>query len=206
MMRNDISVIVASLALRQSDAISRGFPHARDTCDKPRMPRIESRNARPPRRGAVKLSELVGKAIAPLAGRRGFATADLIAAWPTIAGTRFSDCTRPEKLQWPRGSANDGKSASLIVRVDGPRAVLFQHEAGQIIERVNTFLGYAAVSEIRIVQGPVEKDRTKATPSGADLSPEAEARLGAAILPVESDPLRSALGRLGRNVLREQGR
>ena len=152
------------------------------------------------------LSELVGKALAPFATRRGVAAADLAAAWPTIIGSRFADCTRPEKIVWPRGDANEGKPAVLIVRIDGPRAVLFQHETGQVVERVNAFLGYAAIGQVRIVQGPVAaaaKEVRKATPS---LAPDTEAHLVVTVAKVEGEPLRAALERLGRGVLGDSRR
>lgn len=161
---------------------------------------------RPRRRGPVRLSELVGKAIAPVIARRGFATADIVSAWPSLAGVAFARCTRPEKILWPRGDASERSPAMLVVRVDGPRAILFQHETGQIVERINAFLGYAAIGQIRIVQGPVAA--TKPTPAAAPrtLPPEEEARLSATVAAVDSTPLRAALERLGRGVLGEEAR
>ena len=157
-------------------------------------------------RGPVLLAELVGKAIGPLAARRGFGTADLIAAWPEIVGARFADCTRPDKIAWPRGTANESKPAHLVVRVDGPAAVLFQHETGQVVERVNAFLGYAAIGQIRIVQGAVGKADSYAPVPPTPIDAEDEARLGAALAPVDNDALRSALDRLGRGVLANKPR
>jgi hypothetical protein len=159
-----------------------------------------------PRRGPVALSELVGKAIGRLASRRGFATADLIAAWPGIVGARFADCTRPEKIAWPKGEANEWRTAVLIVKVDGPRAVFFQHEAGQVIERVNAFLGYAAIGRIRIVQAPVAAVTGQAPRVEVPLDAEEEARLGRALAGVENEGLRSALDKLGRGVLKDKSR
>jgi hypothetical protein len=171
------------------------------------MPETVSRKVgRGHRRGAVKLSDLVGKAIAPLAGPRRLAAAELAAAWPTIAGPRFANCTRPEKIHWRSGASNEGKPGVLAIRVDGPSAVLLQHEAGQIVERVNAFLGYAAIREVRILQGPLGKTTAATTTPTADLGPETELLLGKTVSPVETDSLRKALERLGRNVLREQGR
>jgi hypothetical protein len=158
------------------------------------------------RRGPVRLAELVGKAIGPLAAKRGFATADLIAAWPEIAGARFADCTRPDRIAWPKGTANEGRPAVLVVRVDGPAAVLFQHEAGQIVERTSAFLGYAAIDRVRIVQGPVGKMDARSPAPPAALSGEDAAHLDTALAPVHNDALRTALGRLGRGVLANKSR
>jgi hypothetical protein len=152
------------------------------------------------RRGPVMLAELVGRVLDPATARRGFATADLIAAWPEIVGARYADCTRPEKIVWPRGKDATGDAGTLHLRVDGPRAILIQHELDQIIERINRFLGYAAIAKVRLVQAPVQSPgpgRRGERP----LAAEEEARLGAAISGVEDDGLKAALDRLGRGVL-----
>ena len=110
------------------------------------------------------LTELVGKVLAPVTARRGLATADLIAAWPDIVGARYADWTRPEKIVWPRNRGaveGAGEPALLVLRVDGPRAVLIQHETSQIVEKVNSFLGYGAIGQLRIVQGPVAAPRRR---------------------------------------------
>jgi hypothetical protein len=162
---------------------------------------MAEKSGNPNRRGAVKLSELVGKALDPIVARRGFASADLAATWSEIAGSRYADCTAPEKVQWPRGAAEGAGGGTLVLRVDGPRAVLIQHELGQIIERVNRYFGYAAVAKVKLVQGPVVQTRPAPPPSPAKLDPAVENGLAKTISEVESDPLRAALDRLGRGVL-----
>lgn len=153
-------------------------------------------------RGPVKLSDVIGRVLDPVTARRGLGTADLIAAWPAIIGARFAEFTRPEKIAWPRGG-DDAATApgTLVLRAEGPRAVLVQHEAAQIIEKVNGFLGYAAVGRVRIVQAPVAANDRPPPPSPPALSAEDDARLDEAVARVEDDRLREALGRLGRGVL-----
>lgn len=158
------------------------------------------------RRGPVMLGELVGRILDPVTKQRGFATTDLIAAWPEIVGQKFADCTRPEKIVWPRGEEMVGAPALLILRVDGPRAIFVQHEAGQIVERVNAFLGYGAVGHIRIIQAPVMGASPVEAPMDAPLDAEAEARLAQAIATVPEGGLRAALDKLGRGVLGDRCR
>jgi hypothetical protein len=155
------------------------------------------------RRGPMILAELVGRVLDPVSGRRGFATADLIAAWPDIVGAKYAECTRPKKIVWPRDEDASADGGVLHLTVDGPRAVLIQHELGQIIERINAFLGYAAIARIRIVQGTVATRRERRE-EAAPLDSAAEARLGAAVAGVEDDGLRAALARLGRGVLQRR--
>ena len=151
------------------------------------------------RRGATKLSELVARVLDPVTARRGFATADLVAAWPEIVGRRIAEGTRPQKIVWPRGDDTGMDGGVLHLAVDGPRAVLIQHEVDQIVERVNAFLGYAAVARVRLIQAPVAGPAE--TPAPRPLDPEGEARLSDAVAGVEDDGLRDALARLGRGVL-----
>ena len=47
--------------------------------------------------------------------------------------------------------------ATLVLRVDGARALDVQYKARQIIERINAYFGYAAVAELRIVQAPMRQ-------------------------------------------------
>ncbi len=44
-----------------------------------------------------------------------------------------------------------------MLRVEGPRAIEVQHRVGQILERVNLYFGYRAITEMRILQAPVAK-------------------------------------------------
>jgi hypothetical protein len=157
------------------------------------------------RRGAVAISELIGKVIDPVTKRRGFATTDIIAAWREIVGPRFAEWTRPEKIVWPKGEEMEGAPALLVLRVDGPRAVLVQHEAGQIVERVNAFLGYGAIGNVRIIQAPV-RTAGKADSPAPRLTPEDESRIAASVSEVEHEGLRTALGRLGRGVMGDRRR
>ncbi len=153
-------------------------------------------------RGAQPLSALVGRVISPVARKRGFAAADLIAAWTEVVGGELAECTRPEKIVWPRGEANSELPGVLTLRVDGPRAVIVQHQIGQIVERVNAFFGYAAVGQVRLVQAPLGRSAKPARREERRLAPEDEARLKSAINGVEDQSLREALDRLGRGVLK----
>ena len=100
----------------------------------------------------------------------------------------------------------------LELKVDGPAAALIQHQAGEILARVNLFLGDGAVSRLRIVQGPVRRAATGQSAAKAaqarrrraqPLDAGVEAELEAGLDPLAEGPLKAALRRLGREVLRE---
>jgi hypothetical protein len=95
----------------------------------------------------------------------------------------------------------EGTPALLVLRVDGPRAILIQHEASQIVERVNNFLGYGAIGRLRIVQAPVGNAAPTRPSSPPHLSPSDEMRLHQAVADLAPGPLRTSLEELGRNVI-----
>lgn len=149
------------------------------------------------------MAELAGGVLEPVLARRAGMTVDLIAAWPEIAGHPHGEYTRPEKIVWPRKASDDDpfQPGMLVVACDGARAVLFQHELDQCLERVNTFFGFTAVARIRIVQKPVRPHRTPRARSLPTLEPEARARLDRIVGGIDDDGLRERLERLGRGVL-----
>lgn len=131
----------------------------------------------------------------------GFSTATLITEWPTIVGTEMAAWTAPERLKWPRLAedadggepARSRSRATLVLRVDQARALDVQYKARQIIERINAYFGYAAVSEIRIIQGPVVQ-HTEPGPSPKAVLKRQMAREAGG---TASEPLGAALARLG---------
>ena len=134
----------------------------------------------------------------------GFSAASLITDWPAIAGKDLARYTAPERLKWPRvtehaddddGSSRMGRSgATLILRVDGARALNVQYGARQIMERINAYFGYAAVAELRVIQGPVAAPPTR---RGTKLPAEP---LTQEVAGIGDSGLRDALARLGAEV------
>lgn len=151
------------------------------------------------------LADLIGKAMETACRKRGFATADLVACWPDIVGDKYAARTRPDSLNWPRPrgeSTSEGavEPATLVIATDGPTALFIQHEVPQIMERINMFFGWAAVGRIRIVQKPIQVERTKQRRQPRALTSEEEAALRGSLGHLENDKLRVALEKLGRAV------
>ncbi len=139
----------------------------------------------------------------PVARARGFATMTLLSEWGAIAGAELAGFTMPDRVVWPTRSGDGDDTglprgwrpngATLILKVEGPRAVEVQHRADKIIERVNTYFGYRAVTELRILQAPVGRAAHR-----SPVPPEPKA----AVIPepvaaIENEGLRRALSRLG---------
>lgn len=124
--------------------------------------------------------------------------------WREVVGETLARVSEPVKLIQPRGTKL-GSGATLELRVDGPAAAIVQHQAEDIIERVNLTLGSGAVARLRIVQGLIRRAARPGKASRAkpplDAAREAELKAGLACAP--EGPLKTALLKLGRGVMRD---
>ncbi len=133
--------------------------------------------------------------------KRGAAFAALIADWHNAVGPALAESSLPERLTRATG---DGAPAGgvLTVRVaSGGAALEFQHAHTQLVERINGYLGFAAVARIVIRQAPLPPGVAPAVPPPAKrLSPADTQDIAAVVATVEDDLLRSTLERLGRGI------
>jgi hypothetical protein len=151
----------------------------------------------------IPVSDLASALLDPVLRRRAGLSVDLVQSWPEIVGERLASRTRPEKIAWPRRLHEDDpfEPATLVIACEGPAALHVQHETGEIISRANSFLGFAAIGRVKIVQKPV----SPATPSRKKaLRPLAEAerrRIESLTSGIDDPGLRESLERLGASIL-----
>src|SRR6187549_2657893 len=102
----------------------------------------------------VAVNDLASEILDPVLRKRAGISIGLVQSWEEIVGPRLAKSSRPEKIQWPRRMADDDpfEPAVLVIACEGGAALHIQHETGEIIGRVNAFLGFSAVGRIRIVQ------------------------------------------------------
>lgn len=160
-----------------------------------------------PRGNPVPVSDLATAILDPVLRRRAGISIGLVQEWEEIVGPRLAGRSRPEKIQWPRraGPAGDQgddpfEPAVLVIACEGTAALAIQHETGEIIGRVNAYLGYPAIGRIRIVQKPVAQ-APKPRPSLRALTPAERERVGRVTIGIEDEGLRQSLARLGATVL-----
>lgn len=157
-----------------------------------------------PRKGAQPLGALVPKTVGPIFSRRGFAGADLAVHWPEIAGAGIARHSRPLQLQWPRGGAENGLGATLVVGAASAFALDLQQMAPVIIERVNRRLGWRAVQRLTIRQIPIRPPKPAAAPRAP--SPGAMERASRITAGISDEKLRAAVQRLGAGALTRAAR
>lgn len=146
------------------------------------------------------LSRMVERLTKSMLGRQGFAHGTIITKWPDIAGKEMARHTLPEKIVFSRDGVTGG---ILHLRCDsGAYATEVQHLELQILERINTFFGYKAVVQLRLVQAPLPKTkRDKPVKAPRSLSPAEANDLAETVANVDDDELREALERLGQSII-----
>ena len=111
------------------------------------------------RSGMRAVGSFVPNLTAKAFAKYGFSIAGLAGQWGVIVGRELAAYTQPQQLRWrraPGGAAvRRREGATLVLRVEGARALEVQFQAAQLLERVNGYFGYAAVAALRVVQGPV---------------------------------------------------
>lgn len=182
--------------------MARRLPNAEET-----VRILASRRTRPMPGPPPAAGRGLTKTLKALEARFGQGADGLKARWREIVGADLARRTEPTKFVKPRNSGG----GTLELRVEGPSAAIIQHRAGDIIDRANLFLGSGAVTKLRIVQGPlrgVAKRAGRPAPAvprvRGPLDAAAEETLAVSLERFEDGPLKRALTRLGREVMRAQ--
>jgi hypothetical protein len=130
--------------------------------------------------------------------RHGFASEQVVAQWSAIVGPAVAMICTPEKIKWPRGAAENSQQmgGTLVLRAAAGLALELHYETPRIIERVNQYLGYGAITALKIIQGdqPVKLPPAPAKP----MNPLAAKAWNTQFDDIADQDLKDALGRLAR--------
>lgn len=150
-----------------------------------------------PRGGPAKpIAELMPQIGRTAFRRFGFVQSSVVTRWPEIVGETHARVCAPESIRFPPGEKADGILQLVVVPAHAP---LIQHVIPEIIERVNRFFGYQAVSRVKMRQGAVKAppaEKPKAPPSLKPIPME----LGESLRDIGDPELRSVLESLARSL------
>ena len=144
------------------------------------------------------LAELIEGCIGPAFAAQGFASTDILAAWPDIVGERLARFSRPARIEWPRRrrtSAEAPESGTLVVQVESVFAIELQHLAPVVIQRINAHYGWACIGRIVMKQDRI--GRAGRAPRSPGVDPARRGEGASAVARIEDPGLRDALDRLG---------
>lgn len=100
--------------------------------------------------GLTPFSSDISSFAAKLLGKQGLMEMKIITSWENIVGPELAQFSIPEKISFKKDERSNGV-LHLIVS-NGAFALEIGHKNSLILEKVNTFFGYNAVSQIKIFQ------------------------------------------------------
>lgn len=137
--------------------------------------------------------------------KHGFQSADLLSHWQAIAGEDTAKLCTPERISWSRPKAEGETPAGTLTLKAAPgRALDVQYKVDAIRERINAYLGYAAIAKVKVIAG-----QAVPAPPAPVRAPQAEAAgtpPPPALATLEDDALKQALTRLRNGILTEKTR
>jgi len=135
--------------------------------------------------------------------RFGFVQSSIVTRWPEIVGPTHARVCAPEAIRFPPGEKSEGILQLVVVPANAP---LIQHVIPEIIERVNRFFGYKAVSRAKIRQGAV-KPPSAETPARAPPSLKPiPMELGDSLRDIGDPEMRAVLESLARTMTDKEER
>jgi hypothetical protein len=137
----------------------------------------------------------------------GFSATDIVMNWRAIVGDDLAKRAIPHRVRWPKSSpslprpSGQNNGGTLIVQAeDGPSAVEIQYLELEIVERINVFYGYSAITRLKVIQGSPASGHVERPKKGKSLSDEQNRHLDSLGQAALNEPLSNALFRLGEQV------
>lgn len=155
--------------------------------------------------GTPHVSKVLGRITGRTMNRRGFSDSRMLENWSAIVGPQLAAMSQPVRLS-RRKSGRDGEDTAggvLTVKAEGAIALEIQHLSPQIIDRLNSYYGHAAIARLNIIQGPVT-----VTPSPLNPPPIKEEDISALaddFEEIETPRLKRALASLALLMRRDKG-
>jgi hypothetical protein len=155
--------------------------------------------------GTPHVSKVLGRITGRTMNRRGFSDSRMLENWSAIVGPQLAAMSQPVRLSRRKGGRDgeDTVGGVLTVKAEGAIALEIQHLAPQIIDRLNSYYGHAAISRLNIIQGPVT-----ITPSPLNPPPIKEEDISALaddFEEIETPRLKRALASLALLMRRDKG-
>jgi len=133
--------------------------------------------------------------------KKGGFDVDLLACWPQIVGETLAQLCVPFKLKRARGRDDlQATPVTLLIACEGFACLKIQHQADEIIQKINLFLGSQLINRIKIVQKSLHLHQHYPPPK-RPLSQSEMCFLEKQAAFIEDDALRTSMIRLGKNIM-----
>ena len=153
--------------------------------------------------GLISMADDVSKITKKLFGDKGTAEIEILSNWASIAGEELAAATQPLRIDFKPQARSDG--ILHLACENGAYALEIGHKTPYLIDKINTFFGYRAVSQIKIHQGFSLSSEERALNAIHNhekklVTPEEETYIKEIVSGVQNPDLKARLESLGRKV------
>lgn len=149
------------------------------------------------------LSDMVSGLTKDIFGKKNLLFGKMLAQWTEIAGADVAARTVPLdlKFQRPKKGSKEAGKAVLHLAVQSAYALELSYQKNLLIERLNMFFGYSAISDIKIVQNSEVMNNKKHKPPLLRPVPLAEQqKIDQLVGGIQENDLQTALKNLGKAI------
>lgn len=137
-------------------------------------------------------------------GKRGFIEVDIITNWDKIVGNELAKTTIPQQIDFKKNQRSNG--TLHIQTISGAFALELKHKEKNVIEKINTYFGYNAVSNLKIIQNSALfetffDDKPLQNSKKNLVTKEEENYINEMTQDLENPKLKEILTKLGHNIL-----
>ena len=153
--------------------------------------------------GLNRLSRTLDSFSRKILGSRGFVEVDILTEWDKIVGSELAQYSFPQKISFGKEKNN----GTLYLAVpSGAYALELQQRSKFIIDKINTYFGYNAVSNIKIIQnaGMVPLQLPQEKKHKISVTQEQKDQITALTNEINNEDLKNILIKLGENIFSEK--
>ena len=170
---------------------------------------IKNRKDNERKNKAIKISESISEISQKTISKFGKIEFTLHTKWDEMVGDHFVKFTEPNKINFIKNQKyenDDSYEGILTVNIIGGAALDFQHFSDKIIEKINSFFGYKAITKIKLNHVPhlqrlYEK---KSSIKNIKLSESNKIIIKDTTSVIQNKSLERALNKLGKSILKEK--
>lgn len=135
--------------------------------------------------------------------KRGFIEIDMIINWDKIVGKDLAKFSFPQKIDFKRDQRTNGNLHIQVI--SGAFALELKHKERFVLEKINTYFGYSAVSQLIISQNMDSSfdqmiDESFHTPEKILVTEEEETYINEITADVKDPELKKVLTKLGYSI------
>lgn len=158
---------------------------------------------------AIKISESINDITNKAISKFGKIEFILYTKWDEMVGDHFAEFTEPNKIDIIKNEKyhknSDDYEGILKVNIIGAASLDFQHFSDKIIEKINSFFGYKAITKIKLNHVPYLEKVYKKTTSlkNIKLSESNKNIIKDTTSVIKNKSLERSLNKLGKSILKE---